>query len=95
MIIRFTKHIHSRPNQSGVFEINNNGVLTLKNNIMPTIAGQTTTWNVFHYTDLNALINIVHKDCIVLRATNVGAPDKPCGVGCADANPKTMLPNDT
>ena len=24
-----------------------------------------------------------------------GAPDKPCGVGCADANPKTMLPNDT
>lgn len=35
---------------------------------MPTVAGQTTTWNVFHYTDLNALINIVHKDCIVLRA---------------------------
>ena len=28
---------------------------------MPTVAGQTTTWNVFHYTDLNALINIVHK----------------------------------
>ncbi|MGO5243596.1 hypothetical protein ACTQ2R_13785 [Hallella faecis] len=25
----------------------------------------------------------------------VGAPDKPCGVGRADANPKTMLPNDT
>ena len=24
-----------------------------------------------------------------------GAPDKPCGVGRADANPKTMLPNDT
>ena len=24
---------------------------------MPTVAGQTTTWNVFHYTDLNALIN--------------------------------------
>lgn len=38
---------------------------------MSTVAGQTTTWNVFHYTDLNALINIVHKDCIVLRATNV------------------------
>ena len=38
---------------------------------MPRIAGQTTNWNVFHYTDLNALINIVHKDCIVLRATNV------------------------
>ncbi len=38
---------------------------------MPTVAGQTTTWNVFHYTDLNALINIVHKVCIVLRATNV------------------------
>lgn len=38
---------------------------------MPTIAGQTNTWNVFHYTDLNALINIIHKDCIVLRATNV------------------------
>ena len=26
---------------------------------------------------------------------SVGAPDKPCGVGRADANPKTMLPNDT
>ena len=38
---------------------------------MPTVAGQTTTWNVFHYTDLNALINIIHKDCIILRATNV------------------------
>ena len=25
----------------------------------------------------------------------LGAPDKPCGVGRADANPKTMLPNDT
>lgn len=25
---------------------------------MPTVAGQTTTWNVFHYTDLNALISI-------------------------------------
>ena len=25
----------------------------------------------------------------------MGAPDKPCGVGRADANPKTMLPNDT
>ena len=24
-----------------------------------------------------------------------GAPDKPCGVGRADANPKTMFPNDT
>ena len=24
----------------------------------------------------------------------LGAPDKPCGVGCADANPK-LLPNDT
>ena len=24
-----------------------------------------------------------------------GAPDKPCGVGRADANPKTVLPNDT
>ena len=23
-----------------------------------------------------------------------GAPDKPCGVGCADANPKLLL-NDT
>ena len=26
---------------------------------------------------------------------NIGAPDKPCGVGRADANPKTMFPNDT
>ena len=30
-----------------------------------------------------------------LFLANYGAPDKPCGVGCADANPKTMLPNDT
>ena len=27
--------------------------------------------------------------------TILGAPDKPCGVGRADANPKTMFPNDT
>ena len=26
---------------------------------------------------------------------DLGAPDKPCGVGRADANPKTVLPNDT
>lgn len=32
---------------------------------------QINTSSVFHYTDLNALINIIHKDCIVLRATNV------------------------
>ena len=25
---------------------------------------------------------------------NTGAPDKPCGVGCADVNPKLLL-NDT
>ena len=31
----------------------------------------------------------------VLLSIIVGAPDKPCGVGRADANPKTMLPNDT
>ena len=29
------------------------------------------------------------------KFTLIGAPDKPCGVGRADANPKTMLPNDT
>lgn len=28
------------------------------------------------------------------RTINVGAPDKPCGVGRADANPKLLL-NDT
>lgn len=38
---------------------------------MPIVAGQATTWNVFYYTDLNALISIIHKDCIVLRTTNV------------------------
>ena len=30
-----------------------------------------TKWNVYHYTDLNAMINILSKDKIVLRATNV------------------------
>ena len=36
---------------------------------------------------------IKYKDTI--KKENYGAPDKPCGVGRADANPKTMLPNDT
>ena len=31
-----------------------------------------------------------HKIC----KGNIGAPDKPCGVGRADANPKLLL-NDT
>ena len=30
-----------------------------------------------------------------LNCCFTGAPDKPCGVGRADANPKTVLPNDT
>ena len=32
---------------------------------------QDTSWNVHHYTDLNALISILGKDKITLRATNI------------------------
>ena len=38
---------------------------------MPKIFEQETKWNVYHYTDLNAMINILSKDKIILRATNV------------------------
>ena len=38
---------------------------------MPKIFEQETKWSVYHYTDLNAMINILLKDKIVLRATNV------------------------
>ena len=40
--------------------------------------------------DLGKQDSILHQALV-----EIGAPDKPCGVGCADANPKTMLPNDT
>ena len=43
--------------------------------------GEVTSWDIsFWATNIYTLF---------------GAPDKPCGVGRADANPKTMLPNDT
>lgn len=32
---------------------------------------QDTSWNVHHYTDLNALISILGKEKITLRATNI------------------------
>jgi len=38
---------------------------------MPKIDEQELRWNVYHYTDLNALINILGKDNIILRATNI------------------------
>lgn len=38
---------------------------------MPSIFEQETKWNVYHYTDLNALINIIANDRIILRATNI------------------------
>lgn len=38
---------------------------------MPDILGQKIKWNVYHYTDINALISILGKDRIVLRATNI------------------------
>lgn len=38
---------------------------------MPKIIEQETKWNVYHYTDLNALVNILHQDKIILRATNI------------------------
>lgn len=38
---------------------------------MPKVFEQETDVNVYHYTDLNAMISILSKDKIVLRATNV------------------------
>ena len=38
-----------------------------------------------------ALSNVVDENSI---SNKIGAPDKPCGVGRADANPKLLL-NDT
>lgn len=38
---------------------------------MSKIFDQETKWNLYHYTDLNALINILSKDRIILRATNI------------------------
>lgn len=38
---------------------------------MPKIFEQETKWNVYHYTDLNALVNILCRDRIVLRAANI------------------------
>ena len=40
-------------------------------------------------------INVYLKNNEAKECCFFGAPDKPCGVGRADANPKTMLPNDT
>lgn len=37
---------------------------------MPNILGQITSWNLYHYTDINALINIVNEKGIILWATN-------------------------
>lgn len=44
---------------------------------MPTVLGQKTKWNVYHYTDLNALINILASDKILLRATNISYLNDP------------------
>lgn len=38
---------------------------------MPTVFEKQTKRNVYHYTDLNALINIIANDRIILRATNI------------------------
>lgn len=38
---------------------------------MPNIAGQQLKFNLYHYTDINALIKILGKDRIVLWATNI------------------------
>ena len=43
---------------------------------------------------MNALIPISNTLYWRLLVGFIGAPDKPCGGGCADANPK-LLPNDT
>ena len=37
---------------------------------MPNVLGQVSSWNLYHYTDINALINIVNDNGIVLWATN-------------------------
>lgn len=38
---------------------------------MPKKINQETKWYIYHYTDVNALINILAKDKIILRATNI------------------------
>lgn len=38
---------------------------------MPKIFDQETKWNVYHYTDTNALISILAKEKIILRATDI------------------------
>ncbi len=39
--------------------------------LMPEINRQKQSWSVQHFTDLNALINILGKGHIILRATNI------------------------
>ena len=47
----------------------------------------------FNLSSIIAVINIIRQE-LYPNSSNIGAPDKPCGVGRADANPKLLL-NDT
>ena len=50
------------------------------------------------YILADKIFKTLKKDANARKYNNIisfGAPDKPCGVGRADANPKTVLPNDT
>ena len=42
----------------------------------------------------SALVNSIINGANLMQTAKNGAPDKPCGVGRADANPKLLL-NDT
>ena len=44
--------------------------------------------------NLDSLLNVLDKCLLERDIYETGAPDKPCGVGRADANPKLLL-NDT
>lgn len=44
---------------------------------MPTILGNTTKWNIFHYTNLSAIPSIFRSECIVLWATNASYLNDP------------------
>ena len=54
----------------------------------PDVCMQFLVWSYF-YHDVMPEKNVSYKEF-----GKFGAPDKPCGVGCADVNPKLLL-NDT
>ena len=59
------------------------------------MAERVTAIDVIGGRRITYLLQIVIAHDYRVQSSYKGAPDKPCGVGRADANPKTMLPNDT